>query len=651
MTFTEIVSRISKRLNQTSAASLTRIGESVNDVYKAATASIGLSVTRRTEVQANANISSQYVTFTGVEKVISVIDKSTGQNRFLDEVTVDELDRGPTADADTPTKYAIYRSNAGSVQIKLNAVAQTAYTLYAPAYILAPTLSGTQEPAFPESFHDVLVSGGFYEEYMKLEKPALAMIEQKKYEDRMGDLRLFIATSPQQDIYQGKLKGSAVGGSISGASGGSGSSGATSYTQTGLITFDRTSQPVSSRYPFAVAAGSEKVANLDADLLDGLDSTAFRLTSELFDNADIAAAAGITYSKLNLAGGIVNADVSAAAAIAYTKLNLGTSIVNADIAVAAAIAWTKVSKTGSSLAELTTRSAADLSSGIIPAARLGTPFACEGRLTLTSGTPVTTTDVPGATTVYFTPYKGNRIALYDGAAVWTVYAFTEKSVALGTLTNDLPYDVFIYDNAGTPALEILAWSSKTARATALTTQDGVLVKTGATTRRYLGTFHTTAATTTEDSAAKRLLWNYYNRVRRSLLAVDTTNTWNYTTATFRQANGSTANQVAVIVGVAESAIDLRLLANAFNTATGVNFAVAIGEDSTSTPSTTGLMQIGTTYVIGFGVGAEAQLTKIPAAGYHFYAWLEFSVAAGTTTWQGDGGVTYQQNGLTGSIEN
>ncbi len=131
---------------------------------------------------------------------------------------------------------------------------------------------------------------------------------------------------------------------------------------------------------------------------------------------------------------------------------------------------------------------------------------CDGRLTLTTATPVTTSDVTAAATVYFTPYAGNRIALYDGAA-WTMLTFAEISIALGTLTNDLPYDVFAYNNAGVVACEILAWTSKTARATALVLQDGVLSKTGALTRRYLGSFHTTATTTTEDSLVKRLLFN------------------------------------------------------------------------------------------------------------------------------------------------
>lgn len=269
MTFAEIVDRVCKRLNLTSGDARVRVGETVNDVYKKITTSIGLNVTRHAEVQANADISSQFVTFDGVEKVNTVIDKSSGANRILDEVTLSELDKTAPALGDTPRKYAIYRVYAGSVQIKTDAVAQTAYTLYAPGFERAETLSGDLEPAFSESFHDILVIGTLEEEYTKQEKVALADRERMKYEDRMGDLRIFIAKSPQQDIYQGKAKSTTFTGSASGG-GGSSVNGATSYTQTGLITFDRDPSA-----PFAVTSGSAKVTNLNADLLDGEEGTAF----------------------------------------------------------------------------------------------------------------------------------------------------------------------------------------------------------------------------------------------------------------------------------------------------------------------------------------------------------------------------------------
>src|SRR4051812_49331438 len=54
-----------------------------------------------------------------------------------------------------------------------------------------------------------------------------------------------------------------------------------------------------------------------------------------------------------------------------------------------------------------------------------------GRLTLTSGTPLTTSDVTAAGTVYFTPYNGNVIGLYDGTD-WLAIPFTEQSISLAS---------------------------------------------------------------------------------------------------------------------------------------------------------------------------------------------------------------------------
>lgn len=282
-------------------------------------------------------------------------------------------------------------------------------------------------------------------------------------------------------------------------------------------------------------------------------------------------------------------------------------------------------------------------------AKLWSANICEGRLTLTAATPVTTADVTAATTLRFALYKGNRIALYDGVSAWNVRTFTELSIAVPATTSQM-YDVWIFDNSGTPALELLAWTNDTTRATALVLQDGIFVKTGATTRRYVGSFRTTTVSgQTEDSFANRLVWNLYNRVRRGFRVTEATSSWAYTLATFRQARATATNQVAVVVGVAEALLSVRVRANVANTTGGVNVSVGIGEDSTSTVATGCLMQM---VAAGANViaAASAELEKYPAVGYHVYPWLEYSTATGTTNWQGNGGVSYLQSGISGSIE-
>ena len=276
-----------------------------------------------------------------------------------------------------------------------------------------------------------------------------------------------------------------------------------------------------------------------------------------------------------------------------------------------------------------------------------------GRLTLTSGTPVTTADVTAATTLYYAPYSGGagRISLYDGASVWTSYALSEISIAVPATTSTM-YDVFVYASGGVPTLELTSWTNDTTRATALTTQNGVYVRTGATTRLYVGSFRTTGVSgQTESSYAKRYVWNYYNRVHLPMRVTEATDSWAYTTATIRQANGSTANQLDFVIGVAEVELDVRVFARVGNTNNAVSVNPGIGLDST-TAFASGFIGGGVyIYSAGTQQGTQSEYRTYPAAGRHYATWLEHSEATGTTTWYGDNGApTTQQSGISGSIQ-
>lgn len=280
---------------------------------------------------------------------------------------------------------------------------------------------------------------------------------------------------------------------------------------------------------------------------------------------------------------------------------------------------------------------------------LGIPndFVCQGRLTLETAVPISTTDQTAKTTIYWTPYKGNGVDLYNGT-VWIRHSTAEVSIALGTLTADKNYDVFAYSNSGTLALELsAAWTNDSTRADALTQQDGVLVKSGATTRRYLGTFRTTTTTTTEDSAAKRFVWNMYNRVRRKLLKQESTDTWTYSTASHRQANGSAANQVAVVVGASEDLLEVdvrNVVTNSGTTARSVSVGIGISSATVNSADITA----GGTCTSTISTSPMASLKTMPALGYSFYAWLEYGAGADTQTWRGDSGApTISQMGITG----
>lgn len=261
------------------------------------------------------------------------------------------------------------------------------------------------------------------------------------------------------------------------------------------------------------------------------------------------------------------------------------------------------------------------------------PLPADGRLTLASGTPVTTSDVTGATTIYYTPYRGTRLALYDGVG-WRVYAFSELSLAVPATTNTV-YDVFVFANAGVPTLELTAWTNDTTRATALTRQDGVLVKSGATTRRYLGTFRTTGVSgQTEDSAAKRYLWNAYHRVPTPLQRFDTTASWTYATASWRQARAQSTNQVEWVAGLNEDCVEVRVQVMGSIATGGNGFAVGVALDATQPgANTTGSdVSPGTS---GERVTLTARYLGAPGIGRHFVAWCEYGNPA-TVTFYGTG---------------
>lgn len=132
------------------------------------------------------------------------------------------------------------------------------------------------------------------------------------------------------------------------------------------------------------------------------------------------------------------------------------------------------------------------------------------RLGLVSGDP--TADATGQSTLYCTPFVGNQIALYDGSD-WVLRSGSQFSLSLSGLTTGALYDVFVYDNAGTLTLELgAAWTDTNTRSTAIVKQDGVYVKNGAVTRRYVGTIRAVSATQTTSNTTLRYVYNYYNRV-------------------------------------------------------------------------------------------------------------------------------------------
>ena len=233
-------------------------------------------------------------------------------------------------------------------------------------------------------------------------------------------------------------------------------------------------------------------------------------------------------------------------------------------------------------------------------------YPCDFVLTLSSGNPYPTTDQTGKTTLYITPYGGgNQIALFNGS-IWNIRTSAEFSIALGTLTASLPYDVFVYDNAGTPTAELLAWTNTTTRATSLTQQDGVYVKSGALTRRYIGTIFTASTTTTEDSLTKRFVWSLYHHNLKPLYkSLVSAHTYNPGVQTYRQWNADTTAKLEYVVGIDLHPLSCSIAADTYN---GSAPFVGFGIDSTTTPN----------FELGFSANSSSSQIYGGAGGYRYY---------------------------------
>lgn len=226
----------------------------------------------------------------------------------------------------------------------------------------------------------------------------------------------------------------------------------------------------------------------------------------------------------------------------------------------------------------------------------------------------------------------------------------------GTLTNltfklaaSTVYDVILVNDGGT--LRLLwgpAWTSTTARASAITTQNGINVNSGAWTTGWtnsaatvptlvgllLGTVYVdTTAGQLNDSVTLRGVWNAYNRARRQLYKVNATSTWNGNgSLTYRAANADTTLRVAVVCGIATDSIELfnrgEILAPSGST--GV---IGIGLDRTNGND---CQEIGGGANLAVAqVDVLSVYRDIPAVGYHFYQMVEANgVGAGTVQYAG-----------------
>lgn len=212
-----------ERTNLTSTAAQTRIGVEVNEVYRELVSSMGLETAIRSTTTALSVDGSRYVTFGGggeadsVIKLLSVYlptSVATPPSNVLWSATFDEL-RNALVGTWPPRRYAISRMGPVSVEVFLDCTATDSVSeLHADCLLASDTMTSTDQPYFPENFHDILVYGVLAIEFDIMEKPDRVKWANAKYESRASDLRMWIAKDAYLRIHQGKTAGYGVGGVI-----------------------------------------------------------------------------------------------------------------------------------------------------------------------------------------------------------------------------------------------------------------------------------------------------------------------------------------------------------------------------------------------------------------------------------------------------
>jgi hypothetical protein len=221
--------------------------------------------------------------------------------------------------------------------------------------------------------------------------------------------------------------------------------------------------------------------------------------------------------------------------------------------------------------------------------------------------------------VQLVPFTSNRIAMYSGGAWYNVSLSSSPSIVLSGQTAGVPCDVFaVYGGLTTLTLELTAWTNATTRATALAQQNGVWVKSGSPTKRYVGTILPNAATTFAHVAAASGasspvcgIWNEDNRIRSPFTWTPTFDNWTIPSAdTWQSINAQASAKVQLVQGQSIDAVSVQHVGGV--DAAGSSACIGIGLDSTTAP--TGLRELSS--VSGSLVPVRAQMQERLAVGVH-----------------------------------
>lgn len=276
-----------------------------------------------------------------------------------------------------------------------------------------------------------------------------------------------------------------------------------------------------------------------------------------------------------------------------------------------------------------------------------------------------------SSSIYYEPYMGNQIPIGGVPTTFTALtlALDSNSGHTGYQQSGKVFDLFVYNDSGTIRLGTgPAWTSDTARADAVTMTNGIWVNSGTITLRFgsasgnttsvsagnatlVGTFRAVAngqahiRWTGIDATCDLIFASIYHPVTYGIYQHDTTDSWTYGTATWRQKRATATNQVNVLSPfTGHTVVSIHDVGTAGRSITA-GTSNGIGYDSTTvTHPACGLGYTNTGIT-----SATATLGHNTGIGYHYYSSMEYGSASGTVTFYGDSASTIVKSGIFGSV--
>jgi hypothetical protein len=186
------------------------------------------------------------------------------------------------------------------------------------------------------------------------------------------------------------------------------------------------------------------------------------------------------------------------------------------------------------------------------------------------------------------------------------------------------------------------WVLGSTRATALVRQNGMYLQSGNLNRLYICTMFVGAQGTsarTDDSTTSRLVWNYFSRAQKYLLASDSAVSWTYAVVGYRARDntfvlGTSRNDF--VIGVVEEPIEATISQLSLSSATTVTASVNVQLNSIAAAGTvvTSSSQVITT-ASNKGFNSNTGIV-LPILGYNFAQSCENVSTAATATFYGTG---------------